>query len=420
MNDDRVFDRTVRAWLEIGPVEAPDRPVLAALHAIASISQDRRLPMPRRFTTMSRTYQYVAAIAAVIVIAGGAILIVPRLSSNGIGSAATPAPTVPPPSPTAPASTAPSVAPSQSPSASAAGVPASGLIAFSLAVGSNDQNSQIQTVKPDGSDLRTLGSVNTCNDAPAIDPTGTRIFFGSSPSSAGQCYTSKTKHVFSMDSSGGSVRQLTTDANGVFSDDPVVSPDGAHVAFDRFDMAGHLTGIWLMKTDGSGLVRITTAPASAKGGDQQPTFSPDGTKLAFVRYGTDSGQEGALYTVAVDGTGLHQIVPASVDAGRPRWSPDGTKIVFSNGYGAAGRHINVVDADGSNLTALTHETTVSWAADPDWSPDGAKIVFSQFRAGNSYVGLVVMDADGSSGADIWYPTPGTDQFPNTPDWVATP
>jgi len=420
MNDDRVFDRTVRAWLEIGPVEAPDRPVLAALRAIDSIPQDRHLPMPRRFSTMSRTYQYVAAVAAVFVIVGGAMFIVPRLSSNGIGSVATPAPTAVPPTPAGPPSAAPAPTASPSPSASTAGFSGSGLIAFTLSLGSNDQNSQVQTVKADGSDLKTVGSVDTCNTNPAIDPAGTRIFFGSSPGYAGKCSASKTSHVYSMDASGGSVHQLTTDATGLFSGDPAVSPDGTRVAFDRYDTSGRLMGIWLMKTDGSGLVRITTPPASAKGGDQQPAFSPDGTKLAFIRFGSTDGQDGALYIVGVDGTGLHQVVPGSVDAGRPRWSPDGTRIAFANAYGASARHINVVNVDGTGLTTLTHETNASWAADPDWSPDGTRIVFCQFRTGSSYVGLVMMDADGSNGVGIWNPTPGTNQFPSTLDWVATP
>jgi Tol biopolymer transport system component len=424
MNDDRLFDRTVRAWLEIGPVEAPDRPVLAALRAIDSIPQDRHLPMPWRFSTMSRTYQYIAAIAAVIVIVGGAILVVPRLTSNGLGSAATPAPTAVPPTPAGPssavASPASSATPMTSPKASA---PLSGSIAFSVSLGSNDQNSQILTVNPDGSGLRsyTTAPAQLCADSPAWSPTGDRIFFGSSPQSAGTCSAANTKHLFVIDVSGGYGRQLTTDSDGVFSDDPVVSPDGTRVAFDRFDQAGHLRGIWLMDTDGSHLTRLTTAPASAKGGDQYPTFSPDGTKIAFVRYGSDTGDEGALFIVGVDGSGLHQIVPSSVDASRPRWSPDGTRIAFANSTASpTGRHINVVNVDGTGLTTLTHEPNGSWAFDPAWSPDGTQIVFGQFRAGTSYVDVVVMNADGSNGHSVWHPNEGVPQFPATPDWVATP
>src|SRR5260370_39456862 len=132
-----------------------------------------------------------------------------------------------------------------------------------------------------------------------------------------------------MDANGGSMRQLTSEPTGVFDGDPVISPDGNRIAFERFDLSGRLTGIWLMNGDGSNIVRVTMPPASAAGGDQRPDFSPDGTQLTFDRDGSDNG-DGVIYIVGIDGQGLRQGTPPSCNFFHPLWSPAGSHLFFSN------------------------------------------------------------------------------------------
>jgi hypothetical protein len=98
MSTERDFDRLARAWLELGPNEAPDRAIDAALDAIELTPQVRR-PLRWPFwrpTTMSRLPLLVALAGIIIVLAGGLLL-----SGGG-----TPVPTSPPPSPLASASAA--------------------------------------------------------------------------------------------------------------------------------------------------------------------------------------------------------------------------------------------------------------------------------------------------------------------------
>ncbi len=73
-------------------------------------------------------------------------------------------------------------------------------------------------------------------------------------------------------------------------------------------------------------------------------------------------------------------------------APD-TRIAFAthrdlNPYNT---EIYVMNADGSNLVQLTHNTVID--GDPDWSPDGQKIVFTSSLEGQSH--LWVMNADGT-------------------------
>ncbi len=257
---------------------------------------------------------------------------------------------------------------------------------------------------------------------PAWTAAGDRIVFDSTFPPNASSANATSSNLFWMDSHGGSIRQLTSEPIHVYDGDPAISPDGTRIAFDRFDLSGHLTGIYLMNADGSHIVRITTPPASAVGGDQLPDFSPDGTKLAFVRDGSDGG-DGTIYIVGIDGMGLRKVTPTSADAWRPRWSPDGSKLLFGapdSDTAPSDRNVYVVNSDGSGLTALTHESDPSWAEDPAWSPDGTMIAFLQFQDGTHFVGLVIMQADGSHPVVIWHPTPLTNIFPRGPVWGTAP
>jgi hypothetical protein len=101
MSDDRNFERNARSWLELGPTDAPDHVVEAALLTIESTRQEWDLGIPWRVDRMNRTARLLGAAAALIVIVGGAIALLGRPGSN-VGV---------PPTPTAPTST---IVPAQS------------------------------------------------------------------------------------------------------------------------------------------------------------------------------------------------------------------------------------------------------------------------------------------------------------------
>jgi Tol biopolymer transport system component len=306
---------------------------------------------------------------------------------------------------------------------SASGPPGHGRIAFTLEFGPTGDDGNIVTIEPNGTGLRMLTAVTAGRDgSPAWTATGDRILFDVTFPPGAPYAETTSSNLFSMDPNGGSIRQLTSEPIHVFDGDPAISPDGTQIAFDRFDLSGRRTGIFLMNADGSNIVRITTPPASAAGGDQQPNFSPDGTRLVFVRNGSDGG-DGAIYIVGIDGKGLRQVAPTSVDATGPRWSPDGSKLLFGNpdtDHAASGRNIYLVNTDGSGLKALTHEFDPNYAESPAWSPDGTMIVFEQFQQGTYFVGIAVMHADGSHPIVIWHPTPHTNIFPRGAVWGTAP
>jgi Tol biopolymer transport system component len=97
-------------------------------------------------------------------------------------------------------------------------------------------------------------------------------------------------------------------------------------------------------------------------GQQQPTpvlktqasFSPDGTKIAFIS--TASG-EAQIYVANADGTNVRQLTSGSTNA-QPTWSPDGTLILFSSNRSKKASNefeLFLMNADGSGQRQLSIE-----------------------------------------------------------------
>lgn len=105
--------------------------------------------------------------------------------------------------------------------------------------------------------------------------------------------------------------------------DADISPDGGGVAVSE----GDGRGISLMPVSGQERVTLTDPPAGYS--DDSPSYSPDGTRLVFVRRHNQSNAGQAL-AVRLDGTGLVALtgVPSVGDVD---YSPDGRSIVFSDG-----------------------------------------------------------------------------------------
>src|SRR6202022_1125111 len=126
--------------------------------------------------------------------------------------------------------------------------------------------------------------------------------------------------------------------------------------------------------------------------DETPRWSPDGTKVAFMREPADDSG-GQIMTINADGTGSATPVssaPANYKDGDPNWSPDGSKIVFSRSQAAeldVASNIVVVDVNTHAETALATETNAAFEnEDPAFSPDGKLIVYG--RADNTGVNPV--------------------------------
>jgi TolB protein len=165
--------------------------------------------------------------------------------------------------------------------------------------------------------------------------------------------------------------------------DPDWSPDSRKVVYASHD--GPRRELYTMNPDGSGK-RLLRQDGTSNGTDRWPTFSADGTRVAF----TAAGWRGDISIVDADGANVREI-PSDLNAMRPSWSPDSMRIAFTGERDFDGAvDIYVMRADGRRVRRLTtHPGWDTWAS---WSPDGAEIAFLSGRDEGKGFRLYVVDA----------------------------
>ena len=215
-----------------------------------------------------------------------------------------------------------------------------------------DLNSEIYTISPAGRDLERLTFDLAFDGLPSFSPDGTRVAFArGGPASI---------DLFIVGSDGTGLFQLT-DLDG-YENTPTWSSDGRRVAFAwGHDDVRHFGGdgaLWAVDADGSHLEELLDRPIG------YPAWSPDGGRVA-LELRDDETHIGVLDLAS----------GKLADLGRgyvPKWSPDGTRLTFIRDAGDVS-DIYVMHADGSHVVQLTDD--VAFDTFPIWSPDGSSVLF---------------------------------------------
>jgi Tol biopolymer transport system component len=251
-----------------------------------------------------------------------------------------------------------------------------GKMAFTKGVRSTGFVDEIYAMNPYGTRLERLTHNSAYDYDPAWSPNGKRIAFSSNRRLA---EGSAATEVYVMNADGSGVRRVT-DAPGD-NWNPTWSPSGARIAFQTnrnvTDADPLNTDIYSVRLDGTGEKRLTSNTSS----DLQPDWSADGRRIAFysTRYENpaDVGEGSDIFVMNADGSGVRRVTATPGYDENPDWSPDGTRIAFTNDF----LNIYTVNANGTGLQNLTRlsATTEEHSREPCWSPDGTMIAFGGRR-----------------------------------------
>ncbi len=205
----------------------------------------------------------------------------------------------------------------------------------------------LYVINVDGSGLRQLTSDHS-SGFPRWSPDGKRLALATA-SKLG------TGVIATMPADGSGKRKiLTTDLWDSFS--PIYTPDGKQIVFQS-SIGGYVSTVRIMNADGSNQRRLT--PAALRGAPYD--VSPDGKSILVIsNENSPPALRNGVFAMNLDGSGLKHLAPLSKFHHDlyPSYSPDGTKIAFISDrfsiditkftYGTF--DIVTMNVDGSNLT----------------------------------------------------------------------
>lgn len=233
----------------------------------------------------------------------------------------------------------------------------------------------------DGQAVTQLTNDPSQDVMPSISPDGQRVAFSSNRAGSWD--------IFVVGIAGGQAVQITSESTHELH--PSWSPDGRQLVFCRLNPRSRQWELWVVDAANPTAARFI-------GHGLMPEWSPTGDLIAYQKPRERGERLYSIWTVAYDGGEARTPTEVASDPEiayvSPSWSPDGTRIAFAAvanpsgpivgglGFKPASAQIWMVNTDGSGRTPLTEGPFV--AVIPRWSPDG-RIYFVSNRAGSDNI-----------------------------------
>lgn len=251
----------------------------------------------------------------------------------------------------------------------AGGSSTSGQIVFRRYFDADQTRGALFVMDPDGSHVRrvTFPHDGWKDNVPSWSRDGTRIVFERFRSDE------STSKIMVVNPDRGRARVVVPCGSGcVYAIDPYFSPDGRSVAYARTVAPPHVrhppewrlySAIFLVGLDGRGARQVTRTPKRHRGQPPSfdatdPTFSPDGRTLAFLRVHYRPEERTAVFVQPLGSPGAaRRLTPWRLNCqDRPTFSPDGKRLLFRcMPRGEEGpSNLYWVRRSGEDLQQITH------------------------------------------------------------------
>lgn len=223
---------------------------------------------------------------------------------------------------------------------------------------------------------------------------------------------------------GGNLVQLTS--GPAVHENASWSPDGKTIVYGQSppfgDQDPFFTSIYIMNSDGTGAHPVGVVSPDAF--DVEPSYSPDGRHIAFMRLrvDVDGNQQMAIHVMRADGSHVRRITRWDYGVEHPKWSPDSRWIIFNGGWrrnpdSGSNKAIYLVHPDGSDLHAIYRVRRGTGLTKPSFSPNGKKVLFVCATTGASFnENLCIMNITGFTVRTVTHTVRNEQQ----PDWGSAP
>jgi Tol biopolymer transport system component len=208
-----------------------------------------------------------------------------------------------------------------------------------------------------------------------------------------------------LDVEMGEMLRLTS---GSLDASPVWSPDGHRIAFLRFSRGS--AALWVMNEDGLDARGVTSPDERPWKPFRDPNVFPapevidPGTVVRAIAWSPDSeriafgvdpfGGQPEIRIVSLDG----EAEPTTPEGSYPTWSPDGARLCLAQRT-PAGTRLVTISPDGTDQDVITEGSATHTM--PRWSPDGASILYVSDEGGPpGKLDLWVVGTDGSEPKQI--------------------